>query len=41
MINGKINVEPNEIIYLFEHYTATSGSTYDMQDNAMLITVLP
>ncbi|MDI1292577.1 MAG: hypothetical protein PSV18_07515 [Methylobacter sp.] len=39
--NGKININPNQLIYLFEHYTATSGSTYDLQDNAILITVNP
>jgi hypothetical protein len=39
--NGKINIATNQIIYLFEHYTSTSGSTYDLQDNAVLITVNP
>jgi prepilin-type N-terminal cleavage/methylation domain-containing protein len=38
-VNGnKIKLEPNQVIYLFEHYTATSGSTYDLQDNIVLVT---
>lgn len=37
----QISILPNQVIYLFEHYTATSGSTYDLQDNVVLVTINP
>lgn len=38
---SKVKIEDNQIIFLFEMYTNTSGSTYDLQDNVVLVTVNP
>ena len=39
--NGNIDIADNQIIYLFEMYTSTSGSTYDLQDNVLIVTIAP
>jgi type II secretory pathway pseudopilin PulG len=37
--NGKMNLGANQVIFLFELYTNTSGSTYDLQDTVILATI--
>jgi hypothetical protein len=39
--NGNISIDDNQIIYLFEMWTSTTSSTYDLQDNVVLVTVEP
>jgi type II secretory pathway pseudopilin PulG len=37
----KIKLAENQVIFLFELYTPTSGSTYDLQDMVVLATISP
>ena len=39
--NGNISLADNQIIYLFEMYTSTTGGTYDLQDNVVLVNIAP
>lgn len=37
----KVKLADNQVIYLFELYTALSGNTYDLQDLVVLATIAP
>ncbi|MBD3319975.1 MAG: hypothetical protein GF350_02665 [Chitinivibrionales bacterium] len=41
IVDGKISLTENQAIYLFEMYTALSGSTADFQDVVVLLTLAP